>query len=134
MVHSWIGIPPVFHLFLGLTHDAELYRYFYLGGPNTFIGYNYDEFSGPNILILRYEDYFHLNRFLSLVGIVNAGNIWEDYKRMNLSKVEKIGYGLGVRIRTFVGPFQYVLSLGEKQTVHYFTFGYSLTTRNDDRK
>lgn len=122
------------YIFWGLTQDAELYRYFYLGGSKTFVGYNYDEFSGPNMLICRFENYFHLNRFFSVLGIINVGNIWEDYKKINLSTNKKIGYGVGFLFNTFAGPFHYIFGFSEKKTVHYFTFGFSLATRNDYRK
>lgn len=122
------------HLFLGLTQDVELYRYFYLGGPKTFVGYNYDEFSGPNMLIYQFNNYFHFNRFFSVLGIINAGHIWEDYKKINLGTNKKVGYGFGVQLNTLAGPFHYILGFSKKQTVHYFTFGFSLSTRNDDRK
>jgi NTE family protein len=122
------------HLFFGLTQRAELYRYYYLGGPNTFIGYNYDEFSGPNMGIYRFENALHLNNIFSILGIFNGGNIRKNYQEIDLKTNFKTGYGIGLQINTLVGPFRYIISFSEKETVQYFTFGYSLATRNDERK
>jgi outer membrane protein assembly factor BamA len=122
------------HLFFGFTHHTELYRYYYLGGPNTFIGYNYDEYAGPNMGIYRFENSFHWSRLVSILGIINGGNIWEDYQKIDFKENFKTGYGAGFQLNTFLGPFRYILSYSEKQTVQYFTFGYSLATRNDERK
>ncbi|OGB68532.1 MAG: hypothetical protein A2Y94_09320 [Caldithrix sp. RBG_13_44_9] len=122
------------HLFFGFTHNAKLYRIYYLGGPNSFIGYNYDEYSGPNIGIYRFETSFHWSSMISILGIFNGGNIWEDYQKIDFKQNFKTGYGAGFQLNTFLGPFRFIFSYSEKQTVQYFTFGYSLATRNDERK
>jgi NTE family protein len=122
------------HLFFGFTDQAEAYRYYYLGGPDNFIGYNYDEFSGPNMGIYRFENSFHIGNTFSILGIFNGGNIWENYRKIDFKTNFKTGYGVGFQINTLVGPFRYIISYCEKKTVQYFTFGYSLATRNDDRK
>ncbi|UCF65243.1 MAG: patatin-like phospholipase family protein [bacterium] len=121
-------------LFFGFTKNAEFYRYFYLGGAYTFVGYNYDEFSGPNVGIYRFEHRYQWHNIISLVGIFNAGNIWEDYRNIRFKENFKTGYGIGIQIDSFLGPFRYVLSFSRDHTIQYFTLGYTLATQNDKRK
>ena len=121
-------------LFFGFTKNAEFYRYFYLGGAYTFVGYNYDEFSGPNVGIYRYEHRFQWQNAISLVGIFNAGNIWEDYRNISFKENFRTGYGIGIQIDSFLGPFRYILSFSRDHTIQYFTLGYTLATQNDKRK
>jgi NTE family protein len=121
------------HIFLGFSKQAEYYRQFYLGGPDQFVGADYDEFAGPNIGIYRVENRFHWTRLISLLGIYNVGNIWESYKNPDISKNQYTGYGIGIQVDTVVGPLRYVIGHGEGNTIQYFTFGFSLNTRNDER-
>ena len=121
------------HLFLGFSKQADLYRQFYLGGPAQFVGADYDEFAGPNIGIYRVENRFHWTRLISLLGIFNLGNIWESYKDLDISKNQYSGYGVGIQVDTIVGPLRYIIGHGEGNTIQYFTLGFSLNTRNDER-
>ncbi len=121
-------------LFLGFSENIEFYRYFYLGGPNTFVGYNYDEFSGPNVGIYRYEHQYQWSDIISLIGIVNAGNIWENYRNISFNENFKTGFGVGVQIDSFLGPFRYILSFSRDHTIQYFTLGFTLATQNERRK
>jgi NTE family protein len=123
-----------FQLFFGFSENAEFYRYFYLGNPDIFVGYNYEEFSGPNIGVYRYEHQYHWNDIISMIGIFNAGNIWENYRNISFNDNLKTGFGVGVQIKSFLGPFRYILSFSRDHTVQYFTLGFTLTTQNDRRK
>ena len=122
------------HLFFGFSKDMEFYRYFYLGGPSTFVGYNYDEFAGSNLGIYRIENQFNLNNTLSILAVMNAGHIWEDYKKINFTKDYKTGAGIGIQINTIVGPFRYILGFSGTETFQYFTVGFSLGTRIYERQ
>lgn len=119
--------------FLGLSTHAPLYGHFFLGGAETFVGMNYDEFAGPNVGIYRLDNYFRLNDTFSLMGIFNAGNIWQNYQEIDFSKNYFSGYGLGIYCDTIVGPVRYVFGKSGKKSFHYLSFGFNLTTHLDER-
>ncbi len=122
------------YLFAGFSKNADLYRHYYLGGPTSFIGSEYDEFSGPNLAIYRIDSQFHLNDMLSVLLIYNGGNIWQNYREINLKQQRRTGFGVGLEVNTLLGPFRYILGRSEDRNVHYVTFGFSLASRNDERK
>ncbi len=121
------------HFFVGLTDRAPIYRYFYLGGPDTFVGMNYDESAGPNLGYYRIENRFRLNRAVSILGIFNAGNHWENYREIDLNVNKITGYGAGIQVKTVLGPMRYIVGRSEGQTHWYFTLGFSLAMHNDER-
>jgi hypothetical protein len=122
------------HLFLGFTQSAEFYRYFSEGGDGSFVGYHYDEFSGPNLGYLRFENLFHWNNFLSLLAVFNTGKTWEDSFNINPGKNLTTGFGLGFRINTIIGPFRYIYSISPDHQIQYFNFGFTLSTQHEKRR
>jgi predicted acylesterase/phospholipase RssA len=119
--------------FLGLSKNAPLYGHFFLGGGETFVGKNYDEFAGPNIGYFRFENYLMVHNKISIGFIFNTGNIWSDYRKINFNDKYSKGYGVGIQINTLVGPFRYIIARGGVKEFHYITFGFNLNTRNDER-
>lgn len=122
------------HFFLGLSENTELYRYYYLSKSMAFIGYNNDELSGKNLAIYRFEHLFNWTDIISLVGIVNAGHIWNSLDDINFSDRLKTGFGLGVRLNTIIGPVNYLVGFSKEHTIQYLTFGFSLKTRIGRRR
>ncbi|MEJ2636919.1 MAG: BamA/TamA family outer membrane protein, partial [Calditrichia bacterium] len=121
------------HLFLGLGRNLPVYRYFYLGGPDSFVGMNYDEFFGPNVAIYGIDNKIRLNNRFSLLAIFNGGNLWDDYQNFDLTKNRYTGYGGGIQINTIAGPFRFIIGHSGGITYQYFTLGFSLSTRMDER-
>ena len=103
-----------------LIPQEDRYR---LGGPNTVRGYAQDELSGPNglgglaELLLNVEARLHVAGLVSVVGFLDAGNVWPDRKvitwkrfvpRSTRSEVSpydlRYTFGGGLRVLTPVGP------------------------------
>jgi hemolysin activation/secretion protein len=121
-------------LFLGLSENTDFYRHFYEGGDGSFIGYHYDEFSGPNAGYLRIENQFHWNNYLSFLAVFNTGKIWEEYFDINLDQNLTSGFGVGLQINTIIGPFRYLYSISPDHQIQYFNFGFTLATQNAKRR
>jgi NTE family protein len=121
------------HLFMGLSKNSPLYGHFFLGGGESFIGMNYDEFAGPNLGLYRIDNYFKISGNVSIGAILNGGNIWQNYKDIDFTQNFYLGYGLGIRLNTIIGPINYTIGTNDNKEFHYITFGFNLTTRNDER-
>jgi outer membrane protein assembly factor BamA len=122
------------HIFMGFSKNVQIYRYYYLNQPFTFIGYHNDEFAGANLATYRIENRFHWTTMISLVGVFNAGQIWDDFYRIDFRDRPITGYGFGFQVNTFLGPFRYLIGFSGDRTVQYITFGFSLKTRTGSRR
>ncbi len=109
------------------------YKYFNLGGPESFAGINYQQLSGSKFTILSGEYRYEHRKDIFLKALFN---IAFDYKLgfSGFSTVGKpiLGYGIAVEFDSILGPIQFMLSEGDKKmgkpgekTIHYyFTAGY----------
>ena len=106
-----------------------LSRRFRLGGINNLRGYEDDQFRGNSMLRSSLEYRIPFAKIISGVLFTDVGYAWDkrDEHAFDLSKL-KVGYGLGLRIKTPMGPVRLDYGFGDKNNRKgrfYFSFGTS---------
>ena len=105
---------------------------FRTGGDQTVRGYSYeslgvrqgDAIVGGRRLLLGAVEYTHwFGESWGIAGFVDAGNAWDQ----GLSFDPAVGYGVGGRFRTPIGPIRADLAYGEKTSEFrlHFSVGYT---------
>ena len=115
------------------TNELPVYKWHYKSGPVDFIGAERDEFAHYRISIFRIDCRKQITRNLYLKIIYNiAPNYGGDYYPIGRNIVR--GYGIGVKYKTVLGPFELIYSRGDKiqllqtndkKDVIYFSMGYN---------
>ena len=116
----------------GSTDEMPIYERYFAGGATTIRGYEQrrvgprdagsgEALGGETIAIGNAEVSFPIYRNV-IKGAVfyDAGNVWADSSDM-LSTAPKMGAGLGVRVKTPIGPLK-------------LDYGYPLSKNHDDKK
>ncbi|MFA5090716.1 MAG: outer membrane protein assembly factor BamA [Candidatus Omnitrophota bacterium] len=108
----------------GDSDDVPIYERFFAGGAYTIRGYeerkvgpidkdSKDPLGGKSMLIGNLEYTYPIFSFLKLAAFYDVGNVWDkikdigsskDYNDVNDTGGFKSGIGLGVRVRTPIGP------------------------------
>ncbi|MFZ0390905.1 MAG: patatin-like phospholipase family protein [Calditrichia bacterium] len=117
------------HQFFAAGRDLPVYRNFFLGGPASFVGMNYDEFAAPNLLSIGLDFRFKINDTFSLLALSDAGRRWQKFSHVKIPDSAVIGIGAGIQANTLAGPFRFVIGLSEGETHQYFTFGFNLSSQ-----
>jgi len=115
-------------LMLGLTSgNPPPLEQFLLGGSESLRGYRNDRFPGRKMVLLNTELRFPLANKIKGVLFVDAGDAWEGTfaeqfgdKSFNLH----IGYGVGVRVVTPIGPLRLDFGIGEFGNETHFSVGH----------
>ena len=119
--------------FLLQWRDTPQYKWFNIGGPESFVGYDYYQTYGSRFLIARFEYVFAYKKdiFLKLLG-----NIGFDY---NLGPPSQqivgqpiSGAGIALMFDSIIGPVQFTAASGDKSSfnpgkhrmIYYFSAGY----------
>ncbi|TRZ48329.1 outer membrane protein assembly factor BamA, partial [bacterium] len=100
--------------YYGKSDSIPIYERFFAGGASTVRGYEerklgpvdpvtYDPLGGNSLFVGNIEYIYPLFNFLKLAAFVDTGNVWGRLKDVDLSDL-KTGIGVGVRIKTPVGP------------------------------
>ncbi|HQJ74453.1 MAG TPA: patatin-like phospholipase family protein [Bacteroidota bacterium] len=105
-----------FYSFYGNSSpQLPTYKGFVKGGPETFIGLDYNQILANKLGILKVSYKYKYKKDIFLKAIANFGF---DYNNsgIELPKGHKVmwGYGLGVEFVSPLGPFQLIISNGEK--------------------
>lgn len=98
----------------GDSDDVPLYERYYAGGAYTIRGYDErrvgpvdpvtkDPLGGEAMLIGNIEYTYPLMSFLKLAAFYDVGNVWAKAEDLGTGNL-KSGIGLGVRIKTPIGP------------------------------
>lgn len=111
-----------------VTGDAPYLEQFLIGGSESLRGYRSDRFVGTRMAILNTEYRFPLGSNLLGVAFVDVGDAWggpvasdptfEDVVHESFSA--HVGYGIGVRVRTPIGPLRLDLGFSEEGTETHF--------------
>ena len=104
---------------------------YFMGGDDTLRGYNNDRFWGNNFFLLSNELRFPLDRragTLTGVFFVDVGDAWgaNTFNKENIAGFEqhstfspRVGFGIGVRVKTPVGPVRLDYGIGETNRTHF---------------
>ena len=103
--------------------DLPLSQRFALGGASL-RGYEEDQYRGNSMLKGTVEYRVPISKKFTVLSFVDAGYAWDkrDEKRFDLSKI-KVGYGVGIRFNTPIGPVKLDYGWGEDRGRFHFSFG-----------
>jgi outer membrane protein insertion porin family len=108
------------------TGDAPYLEQFLIGGPDSLRGYRVDRFAGSHMAIFNSEYRFPLSSNLIGVAFTDVGDAWggsiaaDPYFRGDKSFTAHVGYGVGVRVQTPVGPLRLDLGFSKEGTETHF--------------
>jgi len=94
--------------------NIPVYKYFYHGGPKTFIGMDYFQLTGEHFAIARVDYRYEYRRDIFFKIIVNFSKNFRDYPYPHtvLKLIE--GYGAGIKFLSLIGPLEIIYSRGNK--------------------
>jgi outer membrane protein insertion porin family len=122
----------------GLTGNVPFFEQYFLGGAETLRGYREDRFWGRNMVLLNTEYRFPVTAGLTGVGFVDVGDAWgaipdyltagsafgEDLTQHSGFKAS-VGYGIGIRVRTPIGPIRLDYGFGNEGSRAHFSLGHA---------
>jgi outer membrane protein insertion porin family len=111
-----------------VTGDAPYLEQFLIGGAETLRGFRTDRFVGTRMAILNTEFRMPVSDNLLGVVFVDVGDAWagpltEDPAfegNIHDSFTSHVGYGVGVRVKTPIGPLRLDLGFSEEGTETHF--------------
>ncbi len=111
-----------------VTGEAPYLEQFLIGGGDSLRGYRTDRFGGTRMAILNTEYRLRLSDNLLGVVFVDVGDAWggpvaadpafEDI--VHDAFQAQLGYGVGVRVNTPIGPLRLDLGFSEEGTETHF--------------
>lgn len=113
--------------------DGSTNRFIYRGGPETFVGVEYDQLVGSEMTILRLDYAYNLLHNLQAKAIVNTAIGFRNIYHETIKESQNLlGYGIGLKYVSPLGPFDLVLGWGDKsvfqpgeiRAVIYFRAGF----------
>ncbi len=122
------------YAFFGISSSGlPIYKFLNQGRPNTFAGVAYDQLYASRMSILRFDYRYQYRRDIFLKLIANtAFNLEYLLPTVVYEFHDLLGFGIGIKFLSPVGPIEFILSRGDKnfigprvkQDVSYFTLGY----------
>jgi outer membrane protein insertion porin family len=112
-----------------VTGDAPYLEQFLVGGSESLRGYRSDRFVGTRMAILNTEYRFPLSTNLLGVVFADVGDAWGGPVAADPAVGDVVhdsftahaGYGVGVRVRTPIGPLRLDLGFSEEGTETHFS-------------
>ncbi len=114
--------------------EVPFYKWFYIGGPETFVGIDYFQASGTEFTIAAGSYRFEILESIYLKAIFNTMFNYSIFD--NPQKAEKFlfGYGLSGLMKTMFGKIEIMWAQGDKNIENpgeksnqvYFLFGFNL--------
>jgi Outer membrane protein/protective antigen OMA87 len=100
-----------------ISGTVPFFEQFFIGGAETLRGYPEDRFWGKNAALLSFEFRQPIEKAFTAVFFVDIGHAWGGYPSVNdfLQRDRfrpEVGYGLGVRVRTPLGPLRIDYGIG----------------------
>jgi outer membrane protein insertion porin family len=125
-----VGRNKVFatRLMLGITggHPPPLEQ-FLVGGGESLRGYKNDRFPGERMVLLNNELRFPLGNKLKGVVFVDVGDAWKGSFAQTFGDANfkaRVGYGIGVRVVTPIGPIRLDYGIGKFGAETHFSMGH----------
>ncbi|MCI0515176.1 patatin-like phospholipase family protein [candidate division KSB1 bacterium] len=123
-----------FSIFAGRSSgNLPVYKYFFLGTQNCFVGMQNSELFGNALDVLRLDYRYEYKKDIFLKLIANGAFNLENKAAPAGSQFLKLfGIGGGITLISPVGPIEFIVSRGDRnivpprkwQTMTYFTLGY----------
>jgi len=110
--------------------DVPVFESFIVGGADSLRGYKEERFWGEKMLLATLEYRFPLAKQLQGVGFIDMGDAWqgkwaEPYVVPDDSFDLHIGYGIGIRVNTPIGPVRIDYGIGEDGARTHFSIGHA---------
>jgi len=105
---------------------VPFFEQYFIGGSDTLRGYDEDRFWGKNMLLTTLEYRYPIQHSFNVIGFMDYGGAWGGYGAINnFSQSDgldlHLGYGVGVSLRTPLGPIRLDLGFNEngKSRTHF---------------
>ena len=121
--------------FNGSGHSLPIYKTPNQGHPATFVGMDYDQLFGTKLSVLRTDYRFLIDSSVYLKFIFNtAFNIRQKTQFYDITPGAVLGYGIGLKWQSPIGPFELIFGRGDKhfasehemQNVFYLLVGSNI--------
>ncbi len=111
-----------------ITGTVPFFEQFFIGGAETLRGYSEDRFWGKNALLFSLEFRQPIEKAFTAVFFIDAGHAWNGYPTVNEFTQSRtlnlqVGYGLGIRVRTPLGPLRIDYGIGRDGGRTHFSVG-----------
>jgi NTE family protein len=117
-----VGKPPAAYLF---TMGGMDHRFTYFGAPNSFVGFEWQEFTGPNAQLFGVGVQWEFYRRMYAIGRWNIGNTFEQWNDDVAWDVYENGGGVTLGVGVPAAPVQFTLSTSTRHGVlAQLTLGY----------
>jgi|GEM_PF-1039823 len=113
------------------TGNVPYLDQFMVGGSETLRGFQTDQFVGAYQLLLNQELRIPIRKEIGVVAFVDIGDAWggrfvdRGLARENMEL--NIGYGLGLRVDSPIGPLRFDYGFSKEKKNGQFTFGMGTT-------
>ncbi|GIV08991.1 MAG: outer membrane protein assembly factor [Fimbriimonadales bacterium] len=111
-----------------VSGSVPFFEQFFIGGAETLRGYPEDRYWGKNALLFSLEFRQPIEKAFTAVFFVDIGHAWGGYPSVNEFSQSRnlnlqVGYGLGVRVRTPLGPLRIDYGIGREGGRTHFSVG-----------
>ena len=108
---------------LSLTGAFPPFEQYFIGGSDTVRGYDIDHDYGDAMSIVNLELRRKVQKNIQAVVFVDYGDAWGGSNANGSSFEGNLGYGLGVRMNTPVGPIRLDYGIGSDGSQTHFSIG-----------
>ncbi|HEY8417935.1 MAG TPA: BamA/TamA family outer membrane protein [Limnochordales bacterium] len=106
----------------GQGHNLPQHEQFLVGGGETVRGYDFGAFTGERMVVFNAEYRFPITEAVQGVVFADLGRAFDGGQTVGLNDM-KFGYGVGVRLDTFLGVIRIDYGIGENGGRTYFSIG-----------
>jgi len=96
------------------SSNTPIYKYSYKGGPDTFVGFDYFQLTGPHFAIVRLDYRYEYKPDIFFKLIFNSSYNFFNYPPEKPIADYFQGFGFGVKFLSLIGPLEIIYSLGPK--------------------
>jgi len=108
---------------LSLTGAFPPFEQYFVGGSDTIRGYDIDHDYGDAMAIVNLELRRRVQKNIQAVAFVDYGDAWGGAHANSATFEGNLGYGLGVRLNTPVGPIRLDYGIGSEGSQVHFSIG-----------